>query len=157
MLLARLQQFEAAGQSVGEGGCALHGVLRERPDRLHTRVTVGAAGQRDLPQHVQSLAAHQGGVEVDEVEYSSGATRRGLTPSGVIEQAKLSFEDALNKAQPVAEVLIDQLRRLEPDEATVEFGLTLSAEVGAILATASSTANYKVTLTWRKPTSASGG
>ncbi len=96
-------------------------------------------------------------VEGDAPEYSGGATRRGLTSSGVVEQAKLSFEDALDKAQPVAAALIEQLRRLEPDEATVEFGLTLSAEVGAILATASSTANYKVTLTWRKPTSESGG
>ena len=37
-----------------------------------------------------------------------------------------------------------------PDEVQVEFGLILSAEAGAILAAASATANYKVTMTWKR-------
>jgi hypothetical protein len=32
----------------------------------------------------------------------------------------------------------------------VEFGLILSAEVGAVLAAASATANYKVTMIWKR-------
>jgi hypothetical protein len=32
----------------------------------------------------------------------------------------------------------------------VEFGLELSAEAGAFIAAASSTANFKVTLSWRR-------
>ncbi len=94
-------------------------------------------------------------VEVDAPESSSAATPRGLSPRGVTEQAQVTFEDALAKAQPVAAALIDKLRSLEPDEATIEFGLLLNAEVGAVLATASTTAHYKVTLTWRKPPSQS--
>ena len=37
-----------------------------------------------------------------------------------------------------------------PDEVQVEFGLLLSAEAGAVLAAASATANYKVTMTWKR-------
>ncbi len=88
-------------------------------------------------------------VEVDEPQYS-GSVTRGLTPSGVVERAKITFEDALEQAQPVAAALVNKLKSLEPDEATIEFGMTLNAEVGAILATASSTAHYRVTVTWRK-------
>ena len=44
-------------------------------------------------------------VEVDALEYSGGTTRRGLTPSEVTERAKVSFEDALAQAQPVAATL----------------------------------------------------
>jgi hypothetical protein len=89
-------------------------------------------------------------VEVDDVEYSDSTTRRGLSPSGVTERAKVSFEEALDQAQPVAAVLMDKLRSLGPDEATIEFGMKLSADVGAILASASSEAHYKVTLKWQK-------
>ncbi len=106
----------------------------------------------EFPSHTGEVIL----VEVDALEYSGGTTRRGLTPSEVTERAKVSFEDALAQAQPVAATLINQLRSLGMDEATVEFGLLLSAEVGAILASASTTAHYKVTLTWRKPPSESG-
>lgn len=90
-------------------------------------------------------------VEVDEPQFGDGVTRRGISPiAGTVERAKLTFEEALDKAQPVAEALVNKLRSLEPDEATIEFGMTLSAEAGAILAAASSSAHYKVTLQWRK-------
>jgi hypothetical protein len=33
----------------------------------------------------------------------------------------------------------------------VEFGIILNAEAGAVLASASAGANYKVTMTWKQP------
>jgi hypothetical protein len=42
-------------------------------------------------------------------------------------------------------------RGVVPDEVQVEFGLTLSANVGAVLVAAGSAgANYKVTLKWNR-------
>jgi hypothetical protein len=97
-------------------------------------------------------------VEVEDLELAGdgGKTRRGLSPSGVVERAQTSFEDALDTAQPIASGLIGKLRSIAdpPDEVQVEFGLSLSANVGALLvAGASAGANYKVTLKWTKEAS----
>ena len=94
-------------------------------------------------------------VEVEDLELAGGGgtTRRGLSPSGVVDRAQTSFEDALERAQPMASGLVSKLRSIadSPDEVQVEFGLSLSANVGAVLvAGASAGANYKVTLKWTK-------
>ncbi len=94
-------------------------------------------------------------VEVEDLA-PAGQTRRGLSTSAVVERAQNSFEDALEKTRPIASGLIGRLREIgdsavePPDEIQVEFGLLLSAEAGAVLAAASATANFKVTMTWRK-------
>lgn len=92
-------------------------------------------------------------VEVEDAALAGGTTRRGMSASGVIDRAQTSFEDALEKAQPMASGLVSKLRSIadSPDEVQVEFGLSLSAQAGAVLvAGASAGANYKVTLKWTK-------
>jgi hypothetical protein len=95
-------------------------------------------------------------VEVEDVGLS-GETRRGLSTSAVLERAQTSFEDALEKAKPMATGLVGKLRAIgdaagsPPDEVQVEFGIILNAEAGAVLASASAGANYKVTMTWKRP------
>jgi Trypsin-co-occurring domain 1 len=95
-------------------------------------------------------------VEVEDLRIA-GETRRGLSTSTVLERAQTSFEDALEKARPMATSLVGKLRAVgdaagsPPDEVQVEFGIILSAEAGAVLAAASATANYKVTMTWKRP------
>jgi hypothetical protein len=94
-------------------------------------------------------------VEVEDVGLS-GETRRGLFPSAVVEHAQTSFEDALEKARPMATSLVGKLRAIgdaagnPPDEVQVQFGIVLNAEAGAILASASAGANYTVTMTWKR-------
>ena len=96
-------------------------------------------------------------VEVEDVGLGS-ETRRGLSPAAVVVRAQTSFEDALEKARPMASSLVGKLRAIgdaagnPPDEVQVEFGIVLNAEAGAILASASAGANYKVTMTWKRPT-----
>jgi hypothetical protein len=94
-------------------------------------------------------------VEVEDIGLA-GETRRGLSTSAVVERAQTSFEDALEKARPMATGLLGKLRAIgdtagnPPDEVQIEFGLILSAEAGAVLAAASAGANYKVTMTWKR-------
>jgi hypothetical protein len=94
-------------------------------------------------------------VEVEDVRLG-GETRRGLSTSAVVERAQTSFEDALEKARPMATGLVGKLRAIgdaadnPPDEVQVEFGIVLNAEAGAVLASASAGANYKVTMTWKR-------
>jgi hypothetical protein len=95
-------------------------------------------------------------VEVEDVGLG-GETRRGLSTSAVVERAQTSFEDALERARPMATSLMGKLHAIgdaagnPPDEVQVEFGIVLNAEAGAILASASAGANYKVTMTWKRP------
>ena len=54
--------------------------------------------------------------------------------------------------QPAAVAIVDRLRGLAdaPDEISVEFGVQLSAEVGAFVAKASGDANFRVYLHWKR-------
>lgn len=98
-------------------------------------------------------------VEVEEADESaiaatSGRVVRGMQPSDAVERVQLSFEAALNRLSPTAEQLVAQLRGLAdaPDQVSLEFGLTMSANAGVVLASAGVTANFKVSLSWhRKP------
>ena len=56
-------------------------------------------------------------VEVEDVGLA-GETRRGLSPSAVVERAQSSFEDALEKARPMASSLVGKLRAI--GEASLE-------------------------------------
>jgi hypothetical protein len=94
-------------------------------------------------------------VEVEDVGLT-GETRRGLSSSAVIDRAQTTFEDALEKARPMASSLVGKLRAIgdaagdPPNEVQVEFGIVLNAEAGAILASVSAAANYRVTMTWKR-------
>jgi len=95
-------------------------------------------------------------VEIEDVGLS-GETRRCLSASAVVERAQTSFEDALDRVRPMATGLVGKLRAIgdaagsPPDEVQVQFGIVLSAEAGAVLASASAEANYSVTMTWKHP------
>jgi hypothetical protein len=94
-----------------------------------------------------------GAILVQVGEAAAGPVTRGLGDRRLVtEQAQQTFEQAIARVQPAAQALISRLRALAdaPDEVGVEFGLELSAEAGAFIAAASSTANFKVTLSWRR-------
>jgi len=89
-------------------------------------------------------------VEVEEPEPEDGLVRAARR--GEIEEASQNFEVALEKVRPAASAVISKLREMSesPDEIEMEFGLGLSAKAGAFIASAGTTANFKVTLTWRR-------
>ena len=91
-------------------------------------------------------------VEVEEPEAVGGITRASRKPGEVFIEAKESFEQALEKMRTSAELVVTKLRDLsvKPDEMEMEFGFNLSAQFGAVIASATAEANYKVTLRWTK-------
>jgi hypothetical protein len=91
-------------------------------------------------------------VEVHETTRASGPVTRGLSGDQVTERARHTFEDAVERVEPAAQAIITRLRGMAqaPDEVRIEFGLDLSAEVGAFIAAASATANFKIAMTWRR-------
>ena len=90
-------------------------------------------------------------VEVERPE-PEGDIVQAASPDEVVAKAVHTFETALEKVKPAASAIIAKLRDLSdpPDEIGVEFGLKLSAEAGAFVASAGAEANYKVTLNWKR-------
>ncbi|TCC41211.1 CU044_2847 family protein [Kribbella speibonae] len=91
-------------------------------------------------------------VEVDD----GGPVMRGIGKdrAALIEEADRTFEDATSVVAPAARSLIARLRAMDdaPEEVGIEFGLQLSAQTGAFIASAAAQANFKITVTWRSST-----
>jgi Trypsin-co-occurring domain 1 len=107
-------------------------------------------------KHLVEFPLDQGGnvvVEIDEP--LAGPTVRGLGKdrSAIVEQADKTFEDATAAVTPAARSLMARLRSIEdpPDEVGIEFGVQLSAQTGAFIASVAAEANFKVSMTWRRP------
>lgn len=90
-------------------------------------------------------------VLIEVADGAGGIVTRGGAHGEVFARAQQTFEKALGNLQPAVQGVIDELLSLEkrPDEVCVEFGLDVHAEVGAFIAAASSSSNFKVKLTWR--------
>jgi Trypsin-co-occurring domain 1 len=93
-------------------------------------------------------------VEVDdEARLGSGSTLRGGAATLMIEKARITYEEALDKIKAAADTIITKMRSLpeSPDEVSVEFGIKMSADIGAILASTSAEAQFTLHLTWKRP------
>jgi hypothetical protein len=90
-------------------------------------------------------------VEVDDHDSAGPLTRGWRDHDGPAQQAQQSFQQAIGRVQPAARAVLAQFREMAdaPDEVVVELGLQLSIEAGSFIAAASSSANFKVALTWR--------
>ncbi len=93
-------------------------------------------------------------VEIEDSE--KGGLVKASRSDAVIVKAQQSLEKSLEKVKPAAQFIILQLRKLHdaPSEIQVTFGLKLSADAGAVLASAGAEANYTVTLKWEKKNTA---
>ncbi|WP_141137618.1 CU044_2847 family protein [Blastococcus mobilis] len=93
-------------------------------------------------------------VQVEDDDRGGDQVTRGWADRDrrIVEQAQQSFEQAVGRVQPALEGLLGQLRSIAetPEQISVEFGLQLSAEVGAFVAGASSSGNFKVSMTWNR-------
>ena len=67
-----------------------------------------------------------------------------------VKKAKETLESALDQVAPALESVASRLRNLSPDNLTVEFGLTLTAETGVVVAKGSAEVHFTVTLAWSK-------
>jgi hypothetical protein len=71
-------------------------------------------------------------------------------PGQVVARATRSLRELLSGVRPVAENFVDTFRGMArgPDEITIEFGLSLSAEADVVISSTSAQANFTVRLTW---------
>jgi hypothetical protein len=91
-----------------------------------------------------------------EIEESDSATVERVANDKLGEQvvkAKQSFEQALSHVTPVASAAINRLRRgltTPADEVEIKFGVKLTSEAGAIIASVGGEVNFEITLKWKQ-------
>lgn len=94
-------------------------------------------------------------VEVEEPE-GAAVERVAINTGQMVLQARQSFEDAIEIVKPVASVLISKLKRgltTPANEVEVKFGLKMTAEAGAIIASVGGDVNFEITLKWKEESS----
>lgn len=88
-------------------------------------------------------------VQVREVDAGLVRVGRG---DGSVTRAQRTFGQMLDTVRPVAESFVGRFRDLanSPDEITLEFGVSLSAEADVVIASTATEANFSVSLTWNR-------
>ncbi len=94
------------------------------------------------------------GPETDDVAVRGWRDKAADAGERLTVTANRTLDGAIDAVVPAAETLVRRLRETAggPDELTVEFGLQMSAQAGAYIAQATSTANFRVSMTWRRAT-----
>ena len=90
-------------------------------------------------------------VEVEETR--RGPVTRGAGRGlGEVVKADGTLEQALKRIGPVTAAAFEQLRQVAdpPDEIDIEFGVKLTADLGAIIARTGGEANFQISLRWRR-------
>jgi hypothetical protein len=106
-------------------------------------------------KHLVEFSLDQGGSVLVEVnEPTTGPVTRGLgrDRADLVDKAEKTLEDATAAVTPAARSLITRLRSIEdpPDEVAIEFGVQLSAQTGAFIASVAAEANFTVSMTWHR-------
>ena len=86
-------------------------------------------------------------IEVPEDDFGVERTRR--REDGVIDGHE-RLEKVLANVRPTARAVADALSGLSPDSYEIEFGIKVSAELGAIVAKSSAESHFTVRVAWKR-------
>lgn len=108
---------------------------------------------------VVELPVIDGGTErvLVQVRETGADPELGVVPVGrtgepSVRRAARSLDTMLDVVRPIAERFVARLGGMAqaPDEVSLDFGVSLSAEADVLIATTSGEANFSVTLTWHR-------
>jgi hypothetical protein len=89
-------------------------------------------------------------VQALDEDVSGRLELAALRPGEIIARAGESLETTLDQIKPAIQAVVSRLTAMCPDEATVEFGILLGAETGAIVAKGTAEVHFTITLTWKR-------
>jgi hypothetical protein len=97
----------------------------------------------------------QGGsvvVEMDRDNEAGKVATRSDRQGAIAAQAGRTFEDAVDGVLPAIGAIVDRVRTAAgaTEEITVQFGVKMSADVGAIIARTSGEANFSISVRWTR-------
>ena len=104
-------------------------------------------------KRVLSYPLEAGGSVLIEVDDDSGGgVTRGLRPDELAEKIGGSFEAALATVGPAALAVVSKVRNLAdaPEGVEVEFGLKFGGQAGAFIASASTEAQFRIKMVWKR-------
>jgi Trypsin-co-occurring domain 1 len=109
-------------------------------------------GVRQMAEIVGYPLDGGGMLLVQSASVDAGQDELGLASAvdEKVKKANETLESALDQVIPALKSVARKLRDLSPDDLTVEFGLTLTAETGCIVAKGSAEVHFTVTLAWSK-------
>lgn len=91
-------------------------------------------------------------VQAGEADLVGGLELAALRPGEVAARARESVETAIDQLNPAISAVASRLKAMSADEVAVEFGISLGAETGAVIAKGTAEVHFIVTLTWKKAT-----
>lgn len=86
---------------------------------------------------------------------ADGPVRVGRT-GDLIHEAGQSLQAALAPLRVAARDILSQLKDAGPDEVSVELGVVLTAQAGAVITKTGGEAHLKVALVWKRPVPGDG-
>ena len=104
-----------------------------------------------MPKTLVEATTARGGVVRFDVDDATGVGPEQISREGTTVIAKLDepLDAALATARPAAQSIIEAFRSLSPDEMSVEFGLRVDAQAGAVFAKAGVGAHFNVSVKWQ--------
>ncbi|MGH3829080.1 MAG: CU044_2847 family protein [Pseudonocardiaceae bacterium] len=95
-----------------------------------------------------AVPLESGGVIVVEMDHAEGGVVKAGRPGQVVAEAAQTLEAALEPVTLVAQSILAKLRQSRSREITVEFGVNLTVEAGAVITKAAGGCHLKVKLRW---------
>lgn len=118
------------------------------------------AGRCGLVVQVVEFPLEGGGVllvQAASADEPSGGLGLASALDEKAKRAAETLESALAHVTPALQSVAGKLKELSPDEVTVKFGLTLTAETGAIVAKGDNEVHFAVTLAWSRHSGSADG
>lgn len=89
-----------------------------------------------------------GAVLVEAAAGIEGPVKAGRIGDAVREVPQ-TLQEALEPVTRVAQAALEQLRRARPDQITVEFGVDLAFEAGAVITKSKANCHLQVSVSWK--------
>ncbi|MEV6735276.1 CU044_2847 family protein [Streptomyces sp. NPDC051364] len=93
--------------------------------------------------------ANGGSLLLEAPAAADGPVKAGLIGDR-IHEIPGNLQAALGPVTEAASAMLDQLRKAGPDAITVEFGVDLAFEAGAVITKSSANCHLRVTVAWKK-------
>lgn len=104
--------------------------------------------------YLMELPVEDGGylrVQASVSDIDGSLELAAMQPGQIVVKARNSVEHALDEIKPAISSVIGKLRSMSPDEMSVEFGLALTAEAGAVITRGSAEVHFLVSMSWKSP------
>ncbi|MGR4882839.1 CU044_2847 family protein [Streptomyces sp. LARHCF249] len=100
--------------------------------------------------HLARIPLEGGGSLLVEASAPAQGPVKAGRVGDAIRELPGNLQEALGSVAEAARATLDQLRKAGPDAITIEFGVDLAVEAGAVITKSSLNSHLKVTMTWTK-------